>query len=98
MLSSLRETHLGFSTIFCIGMGRLFTRFGVAQHTVPICNMVNPSDGPSVTESVTFCDVYVLPVGLISCLQLLDCPGMLGWNCGAELGFVNHNLTSLLSF
>lgn len=57
MLTSPRETHLGFSTIFCIGVGRLFTRFGVAQlfpqHTVPICNIVNPFDGLSVTESVT---------------------------------------------
>lgn len=83
-------------------MGKLFTRLGVAQlfpqHTVPICNMVNPSDGPSVTKSVTLCDVYVLPVGLISCLQLLDCPGVFGWDWGAELGFVSYNLTSLLSF
>lgn len=57
MLSSSRETHLGFSTIFCVGMGRLLTRFGVAQlfpeFTVPICNIGNPSDGPSVTEVVT---------------------------------------------
>lgn len=39
-----------------------------------------------------------MSVGLISCLQLLGGPGMLGWDWGAELGFMGHSLTSLLSF
>lgn len=46
----------------------------------------------------TLCDTHVLAVGLISSLQLLDDPGVFGWDWDAELGFVGHNLTSLLSF
>lgn len=60
MLSNPRETQRGFSTIFCVGMGRLLTRFGVPQHTVHICNIVNPFDGPSVTESVTLGAPWVM--------------------------------------
>lgn len=51
VLFSSGETHLGSSTILCIGMGRLLARFGVArlspQHTMPICSSVNSFDGPS---------------------------------------------------
>lgn len=106
VLFSSRETHHGSSTILCIGTGRLLTRFGVAQlsplclcaavRTLLMAPLSNCHRGCHL--GCTLCDARLLSVGLISCLQLLDGPGVLGWDWGAGLGFVGHSLTSLLSF